>query len=113
MKSERWTAATLPPSGRVGQLNVYNKILPFILSSPPAIVKQDPSPVISLLWLRGICYIWRTLAKRTTRESGKSGRRNFILRVCAARAEVSCMPKKTPEEFEYLSNNPDVVPDPD
>jgi hypothetical protein len=23
------------------------------------------------------------------------------------------MPKKTPEEFEYLSNNPDVVPDPD
>jgi hypothetical protein len=23
------------------------------------------------------------------------------------------MPKKTPEEFEYLSNNPDVVPDPE
>ena len=23
------------------------------------------------------------------------------------------MPKKTPESFEYLSNNPDVVPDPD
>ena len=23
------------------------------------------------------------------------------------------MPKKRPEEFEYLSNNPDVVPDPD
>jgi hypothetical protein len=23
------------------------------------------------------------------------------------------MPKKTPEEFNYLSNNPDVVPDPD
>ncbi|MDT5296178.1 MAG: hypothetical protein QOJ76_3058, partial [Acidobacteriota bacterium] len=23
------------------------------------------------------------------------------------------MPKKRPEDFEYLSNNPDVVPDPD
>jgi len=23
------------------------------------------------------------------------------------------MPKKSPEEFEYLSNNPDVVPDPE
>src|SRR5215218_11158432 len=23
------------------------------------------------------------------------------------------MPKKTPEDFEYLSNNPDVVPDPE